>query len=57
MSIESVGRHWLNVHIGVAFRCPVCGVESKWRESACARHARRCAEKHAMRRERRAAGY
>ncbi|RDX52546.1 hypothetical protein OH76DRAFT_166968 [Lentinus brumalis] len=46
MSIESVGRHLLNVHIKVAYRCPLCGLQNEWRESACVRHIRRCAEKH-----------
>ena len=46
MTIESVGRHLLNVHIKVAYRCPLCGLKNEWRESACARHIRRCAEKH-----------
>ncbi|RPD61743.1 hypothetical protein L227DRAFT_59459 [Lentinus tigrinus ALCF2SS1-6] len=46
MTIESVGRHLLNVHIKVAYRCPLCGLQNEWRESACVRHIRRCAEKH-----------
>lgn len=44
MALESLGRHWLNLHIGLTFRCPVCGREGQWRESACARHIKRCAE-------------
>ncbi|PIL28965.1 hypothetical protein GSI_09012 [Ganoderma sinense ZZ0214-1] len=45
MAIESVGRHLLNVHVGVAYACPVCGMERTWRESACARHIRLCLRK------------
>ena len=45
MGVESVGRHLLNIHIGVAYRCPVCGMEREWRESACARHIRLCLKK------------
>ncbi|TFK78054.1 hypothetical protein K466DRAFT_668541 [Polyporus arcularius HHB13444] len=45
MTLESVGRHVLNVHIKVVYRCPLCGLENEWRESACVRHIRRCAEK------------
>ncbi|KAH9917635.1 uncharacterized protein BXZ73DRAFT_105459 [Epithele typhae] len=39
MTLECVGRHWLNVHIGVVFRCPVCGDEGRMRESAARRHS------------------
>ncbi|KAI0719833.1 hypothetical protein C8T65DRAFT_736386 [Cerioporus squamosus] len=46
MTIESVGRHLLNVHFKVAYRCPLCGLQTEWRESACVRHIQRCAEKH-----------
>ncbi|KAI0719843.1 hypothetical protein C8T65DRAFT_693128 [Cerioporus squamosus] len=46
MTIESVGRHLLNVHFKVAYRCPLCGLQTEWRESACVRHIWRCAEKH-----------
>ncbi|TBU25389.1 hypothetical protein BD311DRAFT_501705 [Dichomitus squalens] len=42
MMVESVGRHILNVHIKVAYGCPVCGKQSTWRESSCARHIRSC---------------
>ncbi|KAI1792798.1 hypothetical protein LXA43DRAFT_1130655 [Ganoderma leucocontextum] len=45
MAIESVGRHLLNIHIKVAYRCPLCGTEKQWRESACARHIRLCLRK------------
>ena len=45
MAVESVGRHLLNVHFGVAYACPLCGVERTWRESACARHIRLCMTK------------
>ena len=45
MVLESVGRHWLNVHVGLQFRCPVCGTQARWREWACARHIRGCAAK------------
>ena len=45
MTPASVGRHWLNVHIGLVFRCPACGLEGKWRESACARHVRNCVKR------------
>ncbi|KAI0752648.1 hypothetical protein C8Q80DRAFT_1267166 [Daedaleopsis nitida] len=55
MTIESVGRHLLNIHIKVAFRCPLCGLENQWRESACVRHIRRCAEKRAKEGKKRAA--
>ena len=45
MTIESVGRHLLNVHIKVAYRCPLCGLQNQWRESACVRHIRQCMKK------------
>ncbi|KAH9941710.1 uncharacterized protein BXZ73DRAFT_98103 [Epithele typhae] len=49
MTLECVGRHWLNVHIGVVFRCPVCGDEGQMRESAATRHVRGCAKRRARR--------
>ncbi|KAI0672364.1 hypothetical protein C8Q78DRAFT_744867 [Trametes maxima] len=42
MSAESVGRHYLNVHIALVYRCPLCGVAAAQRESACARHMTVC---------------
>lgn len=45
MTIESVGRHLLNIHFKVAYRCPLCGLQNHWRESACVRHIRRCMDK------------
>ena len=46
MTIESVGRHLLNIHIKVTYRCPLCGLQNQWRESACVRHIKKCAERH-----------
>ncbi|KAH9941702.1 uncharacterized protein BXZ73DRAFT_74897 [Epithele typhae] len=45
MTLDSLGRHWLNVHIGVVFRCPLCGHEGMMRESAATRHVRSCAQR------------
>ncbi|KAI0634187.1 hypothetical protein C8Q77DRAFT_1110322 [Trametes polyzona] len=48
MAVDSVGRHLLNVHVGVRHRCPVCGVEKAQRYSACQRHILTCLQKHGM---------
>ena len=45
MTIESIGRHVLSVHVKVVYRCPLCGLQKEWRESACVRHIRGCAKK------------
>ncbi|KAH9848515.1 hypothetical protein C2E23DRAFT_843269 [Lenzites betulinus] len=42
MSLDSLGRHVLNVHVGVRHQCPVCGAEKKQRRSACVRHIAVC---------------
>ena len=55
MTIESVGRHLLNIHFKVAYRCPLCGLQNHWRESACVRHIRRCLDKQQAMKKRRVA--
>lgn len=45
ITIENFGRHVLNVHVKVVYRCPLCGLESEWREWACARHMKACSKK------------
>lgn len=43
MSTDSLGRHMLNKHIGVCYRCPRCGFEKMpWRKSSCERHIETC---------------
>ncbi|KAI0356978.1 hypothetical protein OH77DRAFT_1436111 [Trametes cingulata] len=38
MTVDSLGRHVLNVHLQLVHRCPLCGVEKVQRYSACKRH-------------------
>ncbi|CDO72132.1 hypothetical protein BN946_scf184962.g75 [Trametes cinnabarina] len=47
MSVESIGRHLLNVHITLRHRCPVCGVEKAQRYSSCQRHINTCIKSNA----------
>ncbi|OJT04189.1 hypothetical protein TRAPUB_5141 [Trametes pubescens] len=42
MQVDSLGRHLLNKHIGVLYRCPVCGLEKVQRKYAVDRHIRTC---------------
>ncbi|KAI9056410.1 hypothetical protein FKP32DRAFT_1460071 [Trametes sanguinea] len=42
MSVESIGRHVLNIHMNLRHRCPVCGVEKAQRYSSCQRHINTC---------------
>ncbi|KAH9927996.1 uncharacterized protein BXZ73DRAFT_102503 [Epithele typhae] len=48
MSVGSLGRHWLNVHVGVRYACPVdgCAVQKLWRHSSCERHVKSCVGRH-----------
>ncbi|KAH9886269.1 hypothetical protein C8Q73DRAFT_285387 [Cubamyces lactineus] len=45
MAVDSIGRHFLNVHFELRHRCPVCGVEKAQRYSSCQRHIDMCAKK------------
>lgn len=42
MSMDSLGRHMLNKHIGVLYRCPVCGEQKQQRKYAIDRHIKMC---------------
>ncbi|KAI0327516.1 hypothetical protein GY45DRAFT_1109339 [Cubamyces sp. BRFM 1775] len=42
MLVESIGRHFLNVHLGLRHQCPVCGLVDAWRFFACKRHIPVC---------------
>ncbi|OJT04194.1 hypothetical protein TRAPUB_5146 [Trametes pubescens] len=42
MTVDSLGRHVLNKHIGVVYRCPVCGLEKPQRLYAAERHIKTC---------------
>ncbi|KAI0664122.1 hypothetical protein C8Q70DRAFT_219318 [Cubamyces menziesii] len=42
MLVESIGRHLLNVHLGLRHQCPLCGKVEAQRLSACKRHIPVC---------------
>lgn len=42
MPADSLGRHILNTHIGVVYRCPVCGEQKPQRKFAIDRHIKMC---------------
>ncbi|EIW53429.1 uncharacterized protein TRAVEDRAFT_74757 [Trametes versicolor FP-101664 SS1] len=45
MTVDSLGRHVLNSHLGVQYRCPVCGEQRQQRQYAADRHVRMCFKK------------
>ncbi|KAI0655833.1 hypothetical protein C8Q70DRAFT_400247 [Cubamyces menziesii] len=49
MAVDSIGRHFLNVHFELHHRCPVCGAEKAQRYSSCQRHIDICAKKQCAR--------
>ena len=51
MGLECVGRHWLNLHIGVEYICPVCLRQETERHSSCSRHIRDCIKKQKLKEE------
>lgn len=45
MTVDSLGRHVLNSHLGVEYRCPMCGEQRQQRQYAADRHVRMCFKK------------
>ncbi|KAH9903510.1 hypothetical protein C8Q73DRAFT_786083 [Cubamyces lactineus] len=42
MLVDSIGRHFLNIHFGLCHQCPLCGKVEAQRLSACKRHIPVC---------------